>query len=286
LKKKSVVSVIVPLILTTGIFFVLVVVDYLTLKIENRMLKQEAFLMRENFKREKIPMSVDPIGYRIYHFANQGLKSLDPQARRIIFFGDSITSGWNLKKHFSDISFQVINRGIRGQFTSQMVARFYQDVVRLKPEAVVILGGTNDSVILRRPRFFKCSKDDLVTIVQDNLRVMVQIAHKAGISRVFLCTIPPVVWDEDTVRHKEAPKVANVLLAGYVGRNSINTRVSRWIRKFCKEGNCTLIDYQKEFSCLGDHLKYFQDTVHPNDKGYGVMTRVVKASTEWWDGPR
>src|ERR1700710_1794771 len=37
-----------------------------------------------------------------------------------------------------------VNRGISGQTTPQMVVRFRQDVIELKPAAVVILAGTND----------------------------------------------------------------------------------------------------------------------------------------------
>jgi len=37
-----------------------------------------------------------------------------------------------------------INRGISGQVTPQMLLRFYQDVIALKPKVVIILAGTND----------------------------------------------------------------------------------------------------------------------------------------------
>jgi len=37
-----------------------------------------------------------------------------------------------------------INRGISGQTTAQMLLRFRQDVINLRPAAVLILAGTND----------------------------------------------------------------------------------------------------------------------------------------------
>src|SRR5450631_3750166 len=80
-------------------------------------------------------------------FKEDNLKLSSPAEgeNRVVFMGDSITEGW----HFicADGSFPgkpYINRGISGQTTPQMVLRFRQDVIDLKPKVVVILGGTND----------------------------------------------------------------------------------------------------------------------------------------------
>ena len=59
-----------------------------------------------------------------------------------IFFGDSITEGWNLEEYFPDKRY--INRGISAQTTPQMLLQFRQDVVALQPKIVLIHGGTND----------------------------------------------------------------------------------------------------------------------------------------------
>src|SRR5205085_10858623 len=64
------------------------------------------------------------------------------ESNRVVFFGDSITELWNLDQFFPHQPY--VNRGIIGQTTSQMVLRFHQDVVQLKPRSVVILGGIND----------------------------------------------------------------------------------------------------------------------------------------------
>ncbi len=62
--------------------------------------------------------------------------------KRVVFMGDSITQGWNLDESFPGKPY--INRGISGQTSPQMVLRFRQDVIDLKPKVVVILAGTND----------------------------------------------------------------------------------------------------------------------------------------------
>src|SRR5262245_12665830 len=62
---------------------------------------------------------------------------------RIVFIGDSITEGW---AGADPALFErgVVNRGIGGQTTPQMLVRFHADVVALHPQVVHVLAGTND----------------------------------------------------------------------------------------------------------------------------------------------
>ena len=79
-----------------------------------------------------------------YRQANLADAALPPERRRVVFLGDSITQGW-FDRHpafFTDNGF--IGRGIGGQTTAQMLARFWPDVIALKPAAVHLLAGTND----------------------------------------------------------------------------------------------------------------------------------------------
>lgn len=63
----------------------------------------------------------------------------------IVFVGDSITQGWHtLKKDFADLGVKVVNRGIGGDTTPNLVYRLQDDVLSLHPRALVILIGTND----------------------------------------------------------------------------------------------------------------------------------------------
>lgn len=62
-----------------------------------------------------------------------------------VLMGDSITDAW--PKKTPDGFFaknNIVGRGISGQVTSQMLARFRRDVLDLKPKYVAILAGTND----------------------------------------------------------------------------------------------------------------------------------------------
>src|SRR5208282_239059 len=81
-------------------------------------------------------------------------KALPPPAAgetRVVFMGDSITEGWGMKATATSPGRgeffpgkPYINRGISGQTTPQMLLRFRQDVIELKPAVVMFLAGTND----------------------------------------------------------------------------------------------------------------------------------------------
>lgn len=61
----------------------------------------------------------------------------------VVFLGDSITEGWStLAKDFPKM--KVANRGIGGDITCGVLYRLRADVLRLHPEAIVLLIGTND----------------------------------------------------------------------------------------------------------------------------------------------
>ena len=71
---------------------------------------------------------------------------------KIVCLGDSITYGArlnDLSKRWSDLvandlHIEMINRGIGGDITTGMVARLHSEVLPLKPDAIVFLGGVND----------------------------------------------------------------------------------------------------------------------------------------------
>src|SRR4029078_13457988 len=76
-----------------------------------------------------------------------------------------------------------IGRGISGQTTPQMLVRFRQDVIALKPAVVVILGGTNDIAGNTGP--------STLEMIEDNLMSMTELARANGI-RVVLSSVLPV----------------------------------------------------------------------------------------------
>jgi lysophospholipase L1-like esterase len=61
----------------------------------------------------------------------------------VVFVGDSLTGNWkSLAKTFPGL--KVANRGIGGDTSRGVLFRFREDVLDLKPRAIVLLAGTND----------------------------------------------------------------------------------------------------------------------------------------------
>ncbi len=71
-------------------------------------------------------------------------KRAPEQQAAVVFLGDSITQGWGTRLGTSFPDMTVANRGISGDTTRGMLIRLNEDVLSLKPSAVVLLMGTND----------------------------------------------------------------------------------------------------------------------------------------------
>ena len=72
------------------------------------------------------------------------LGKTEEQMNSIVFLGDSITQGWgdDFRGFFGDL--KVVNRGISGDTSRGLLLRLPEDVLALKPRAVVIMVGAND----------------------------------------------------------------------------------------------------------------------------------------------
>ena len=82
-------------------------------------------------------------GLTRYGSADAELGPAKPGDQRVVFIGDDITEAWSASGRFFPGK-PYLNRGIARQTTPQMLVRFRQDVIALKPSVVVIQGGTND----------------------------------------------------------------------------------------------------------------------------------------------
>lgn len=180
-------------------------------------------------------------------------KSKSPE---VVFMGNSITIGWyHLNPEFFNKN-NYANRGIGGQTTPQMLIRFRQDVVDLKPKAVVILAGTNDIAGNTGPSTLK--------MIADNIFSMCEIARSNNIKVVISSVLP--VYDypwKPGLEPAEKIIALNQLLEEYAARN-----------------NHEYLDY---FSSMVDDRNgliksYGDDGVHPNEEGYKVMTNLVQES--------
>ena len=178
----------------------------------------------------------------------------DNRETKIVFMGDSITEGWAEIKPEFFLNENYVNRGIGGQTTPQMLVRFRQDVIDLKPKAVVILAGTNDIAGNTGP--------STVKMITDNLFTMSDIALQNNM-KVVLCSILPVFkypWNENIIEPFKTIININKILKNYALDNKL-----------------FYIDY---YSYMVDNRpglksKYTADEVHLNEAGYELMSQIV-----------
>lgn len=71
--------------------------------------------------------------------------------KRIICHGDSLTEGTDIEEAYrwpsllqNALGTEVLNTGIGGDTTAGLLSRFSTDVIPRKPDAVILMGGTND----------------------------------------------------------------------------------------------------------------------------------------------
>jgi lysophospholipase L1-like esterase len=215
------------------------------------------------YSQEKNPLEGIDVNQILMHLdwpnmahydAQNKLVDLENNSGRVVFMGNSITQGWEqfMPKMFDNRTF--INRGIGGQTTPQMLLRFRQDVIALQPKIVVILAGTNDIAGNTPLKDFET--------VAGHIFSMAELAHAQGI-KVILCSVIPAAdypWRSGKSPEKKIPKL-----------NSM-------IHDYCSENNFYYLDY---FSAMTDGKNgliesYGYDGVHPNEKGYLVMTKAVE----------
>ncbi len=189
-----------------------------------------------------------------YREANATLAAPLPGQPRVVFMGDSITENWASRAPEFFVKGRI-GRGISGQTTSQMLLRFRQDVIDLKPAVVQIMAGTNDIAGNTGP-----TTD---AQVEGNIMSMVELAEANGI-RVILASIPPADHFEWKPGLPTAPRIATL---------------NAWLKEYAARVGATYADYWAVLH-VGDALNpaYGTDGVHPNAAGYAAMAPVADAA--------
>ena len=176
-------------------------------------------------------------------------------ATKIVLMGDSITESWSSYSpdFFSNNSY-LINKGISGETTSQMLDRFDADVLSLKPEGVIILAGIND--IAQNTGYISVSE------IFYNVVLMTNLAQKNNINPV-LCSVLPA----NKLAWRPEIKPAELVV-----------ELNQKIKNYCKESNIVYLDY---FSSMVGEKKELRpeltsDGVHPNKEGYIIMEELLE----------
>ncbi len=217
---------------------------------------------------------------------------------RIVGIGDSTTAGFpgfaspleapprgqgnpeSQYAHWVEIArpeWTVLNRGVCGERSDEILARFGRDVLREAPDYVVVLAGAND-----------LSEGRPVESVQDALDVMYRLALDAGIAPVAV-TLPP---------HPIPPPRGTLL-----GRlRSIGSRaptrpptpvrtLNAWIAGTARTLGLPLCDMNRATADPRDpdRLRGSADGFHPDVAGYRAMGEALVVTIDdhlaWREAP-
>lgn len=175
--------------------------------------------------------------------------------RRVVFFGDSITQNWQGldPSLFSD---QVLDRGVSGQTTAQMVIRFQDDVIALHPAVVHIMAGVNDIAGNTGP-----TREDWI---EANIRTMVELAQAHGVRVVLSSLLPAAKFD---------------WRPGLTPATQIREMNER-LRRYAHAKGLIYVDYYPAMAGPHGEMRpqFTEDGVHPNAKGYAVMRPIAEAA--------
>jgi len=185
---------------------------------------------------------------------NSELMLAKANENRVVFMGNSITEGWlSIRPEFFKNK-PYVNRGISGQTTPQMLVRFRQDVIHLKPSTVVLLAGINDIAENTGP--------STIEMIANNIVSMAELA-KANHINVIICSVLPAnkfPWREGL---KPAEKVI---------------KLNALLQSYSKKHKLAYVDYYSAMVNDSHGLKkeLGEDGIHPNKNGYLIMEPILE----------
>ena len=200
------------------------------------------------------PLRTDWPNLAKYRDANAQLAPPSKNENRVVFIGNSITEGWTQYFPTMFAGKPYINRGISGQTTPQMLIRFRQDVIALKPKVVVILAGINDIAGNTGP--------STLEMIEDNLASMTELAQSHGI-RVVLSSVLPAIDFPWRPGLEPAPKVI---------------ALNKWIKDYAAKRGAVYLDYHSATADANGGMRagLASDGVHPTEVGYRVMAPLAE----------
>jgi uncharacterized SAM-binding protein YcdF (DUF218 family)/lysophospholipase L1-like esterase len=187
----------------------------------------------------------------------------------VVILGASYAAGWKLDELGG---VPVINAGVSGQQSSEMLARFDRDVVAARPRAVVLWGFIND--IFRN--------DDSARAISG-----VRESYTEMIKRARAEKIEPILATELTMRAPRSflepvMQAAGWLLGKQSYQDQVNghvMKVNGWIRDIARADGLLVLDLQATLAdSSGRRRREFavDDGSHITSSGYEALTQYAR----------
>lgn len=206
-----------------------------------------------DFAAKYLMQQADLADLHVYRADNAALAASADRRPRIVLMGDSITFHWQPEDRPAPAGWQVIDRGVVGQNTDQMVLRFEDDVVALNPAAVVLGGGSNDARVYVGPP--ANAREAVVARIGRNVTAMADMAEAHRI-KVVIAAITPC-HDCAALNRDPVTLVA----------------ANEWLRRFAAARHYPFVDYYAALADANGELPSDKTTdgLHPTRAGYALM---------------
>lgn len=215
----------------------------------------------DEYRASRVAIYTDDFGQLArYREADAALAPPVAGQKRVVFLGDSITDYWKLADYFPGKPY--LNRGIDGQSTPEMLVRFRQDVIGVRPKVLVVLAGTNDIAGVTG----RTSNED----IESNYASMAELARAHGIHVVFASVLPVHNYTQDSKENFALRPQERIL-----GLNS-------WLKEYCTKNGLVYLDY---FGAVVDEHGMLKrglsdDGLHPTDAGYKIMAPLAEKAIQ------
>ena len=169
-------------------------------------------------------------------------------SNKVVFFGNSITEGFDLEKFFPET--RPINRGISGDHIDGLIERFESSVLKLKPSRLFVMIGIND-----------IGTGDSDSLILANYQKLLRLMLKSlPNTRIYIQSILPTtaVWGNCPVDKIQ--------------------RMNGFIKDFSTRFGFNWIDLYSKFATKEGYLKedYTIDGLHLSSVGYVYWAVILK----------
>lgn len=169
----------------------------------------------------------------------------------IVFLGDSITDFYPIEDIYLDLP--IINSGISGYKTTNILEKMDEMVYRYNPTKVFILIGTND-----------LNFTDTEPVEKNIVQIIENIKKNRKNTKIYIESIYPVnkSVNDRTVENRTNENIK---------------KVNEYIKKYCEDNKYTYIDMYSILEDKDGNLdkKYTADGLHVNNLGYARISQEL-----------
>lgn len=187
-----------------------------------------------------------------------------------VFIGDSITHYWELNAYFKRKEQLIVNRGIGGDTTAYLNKRFYVDALQLRPKYIIMGIGVNDSIELEGD-YWKLippnDYDDVLIRAKKNILDIISQAKESS-SQLIISSLLPI----------------SIKLSMHEAeRKHFIDELNQWLAETTQKEGLIFVNFFQSTVYPGskkllDNITY--DGLHPNARGYELMSEVLRSTLE------